>query len=102
MKIILLGLPDWKRPSKVRESMLRFENLLARKSFPLFYNWSAEYWISDSVILDPRSTDEIEMISMGKRAAGSYDSRYLCAGLPSTTMGPLFNTLVTECRSSLL
>jgi hypothetical protein len=96
MQTILLGLPDWKRPSKVRESMLRFENLLAGKSFPLFYNWSSEYWISDSVILDPRSTDEIEMISMGKRAASSYNSRYLCAGLPSTTMGPLFNTLVTS------
>jgi hypothetical protein len=63
MKIILLGLPEWKRPSKVRKSMLRFENLLAGKSFSLFYNWSTEYWISDSVILDPRSTDEIEMIS---------------------------------------
>jgi hypothetical protein len=43
MKIILLGLPEWKRPSKFRESMLRFENLLAGKSFPLFYNWSTEY-----------------------------------------------------------
>jgi hypothetical protein len=94
MKIILLGLPEWNRPSKVRESMLRFENLLARKSFPLFYNWSTEYWISDSVILDPRSTDEIEMISKGKRTASSQDLRYLCAGLPSTTIGPLFNTLL--------
>jgi hypothetical protein len=52
--------------------------------------------ISDSVILDPRSTDEIEMISMGKWAVSSHDSRYLCAGLPSTTMGPLFNTLVSS------
>jgi hypothetical protein len=93
MKIILLGLPEWKRPSKVRESMLRFENLLAGKSFPLFYNWSTEYWISDSVILDPRSTDEIEMISKGKRMSSGEDSRYLCTGLPSTTMGPLLTRL---------
>jgi hypothetical protein len=96
MTIILLGLPERKRPSKVRESMLRFENLLAGESFPLFNNWSTEYWISDSVILDPRSTNEIEMISMGKQTASSHDSRYICAGLPSTTMGPLFNTLVTS------
>ena len=96
MKIILLGLPEWKRPSKVWESIFRFENLLTGKSFPLFYNWSTEYWISDSVILDPRSTDETEMISKGKRTASSQDLRYLCAGLPSITIGPLFNTLVTS------
>lgn len=100
MKIILLGLPEWKRPSKVRESMLRLENFLAGKSFPLFYNWSTEYWISDSVVLDPRSTDEIEMIHMGKRTANSHNSRYLCVGLPSTTMGSLFNTLVSSWNAN--
>ncbi|KAJ5569143.1 hypothetical protein N7450_011629 [Penicillium hetheringtonii] len=100
MKIILLGLPKWKKPSKVKESVLRLENYLARKSFPLFYDWSTESWISDSVVIDPRSTDEIAMIDRGKRTAHSHDAKYICIGLPATTMGPLFNTLVSSWNAS--
>jgi hypothetical protein len=40
------------------------------------------------------------MISLGNRTANSHDSRYICAGLPSTTMGPLFNTLVSSWNAN--
>ena len=99
-KIILLGLKGKRQTSRLRASLLRVENYLLGKTGALCYNWSTEYWILDSVVIDSRPIVETDMTMKAMRTRNSNDMTYIYIGLPATTAGPLFNTLISTCNAS--
>jgi hypothetical protein len=67
---------------------------------PFFNTWSTEFWVSDSVVIDSKSIEEAELILKSLRPGRLDETACVCVGLPVTTFGPLFNTLISKLNAS--
>lgn len=94
-KIILLGYrsqsPIFKFPKFLHpHGQTRWRKFRQRR-----VGWSTEFWISDCVVIDRMSSDKQKLVISALRSKGCSAKVFICIGLPVTTFGPLFNTIVS-------
>ncbi|KAJ5769717.1 uncharacterized protein N7511_001768 [Penicillium nucicola] len=100
LKIILLGSKKEKQTSRLRKGFSRFQRPLMQRSDFSSNRWSTEFWISDSVVVDSRSTEQAISVLRTVLQDSRVEAAYVCVGLPVTIFGPLFNTLVSKWNAS--
>ncbi|KAJ5730167.1 uncharacterized protein N7483_004675 [Penicillium malachiteum] len=69
--------------------------LTLQSSLPFYYCWATEFWVSDSVIVNCRPGEPSLLSCKASQPHTRDGSMMLCVGLPMTSFGPLFNTLVS-------
>jgi hypothetical protein len=94
-KIILLGYrshgPIFKFPRFLHpHGQTRWRKFQQRR-----VGWSTEFWISDCVVIDRMSPEKQKLVISALRSKESSARVFICIGLPVTTFGPLFNTIVS-------
>lgn len=100
LKIILLGAKKENQQENLRGSLIRLRRSLLERVRPVFNSWSTEFWVSDSVVLDSKSTEEAGLVLKAVRPESLDETAYVCVGLPVTIFGPLFNTLISKWNAS--
>ena len=91
--IVLMGHTKRAIGKSVRKLLTRTKILHPSPPLRPSISWSTEFWVSDSVVLDPR-LDEGELTIDGPDVNGPAE--YIHIGLPGTDFGALFNTLITS------
>ncbi|KAK9846983.1 hypothetical protein MYU51_021211 [Penicillium brevicompactum] len=100
-KIILLGAKKENQKESLRSSLIRIRRSLLETVRPVFSSWSTEFWVSDSVVIDSKMTEEAGLVLKAVRAESLDEPAYVCVGLPVTIFGPLFNTLISKWNASV-
>ncbi|KAJ5340404.1 hypothetical protein N7541_009528 [Penicillium brevicompactum] len=100
LKIILLGAKKENQKESLRGSLIRLRRSLLERVRPVFNSWSTEFWVSDSVVIDSKLTEEAGLVLKAVRAESLDEPAYVCVGLPVTIFGPLFNTLISKWSAS--
>jgi hypothetical protein len=100
LKIILANAKKRKQAKSLRASLFHFQHCVLEKAPPYFSSWSTEFWVSDSVVIDSKSTEDAELILKALRPERLDETGYVCVGLPVTIFGPLFNTLISKWNAS--
>ncbi|KAJ5288102.1 hypothetical protein N7478_003788 [Penicillium angulare] len=98
-RIILQGRTKRESGKSLSKLLVRFKDPILPQPLLPPISWSTEFWMSDSVVLDPR-LDEGELIIEGLQLNVSGSEEYLYIGLPGTDFGALFNTLITSWGTS--
>ncbi|CAG8300940.1 unnamed protein product [Penicillium salamii] len=100
LKIILLGAKKENQTESLRGSLIRLRRSLLERVRPVFNSWSTEFWVSDSVVIDSKLTEEAGLVLKAVRPESLDETAYVCVGLPVTIFGPLFNTLISKWNAS--
>lgn len=93
--VILRGRSEKTMSPRMRKFVARLQTPFAPQPLSLLNLWCTEFWISDSVVVDSSPFDEADLIMDGLQLVADSQQKHICIGLPATTFGPLFNTLVT-------
>jgi hypothetical protein len=94
LRVILLG------PQR-HHKLLKLQNFFHRGEDPLRtfhrrqFGWSTEFWVSDCVVIDRMDAEKRELVRSALRSNELTEKVFICVGLPVTTFGPLFNTIVS-------
>lgn len=94
LRVILLGLQR-------HHKLLKLQNFFHREQDPLraFHHrqvgWSTEFWVSDCVVIDRMDVEKRQSVRSALRSNELTERVFICVGLPVTTFGPLFNTIVS-------
>ncbi|CAI7628221.1 unnamed protein product [Penicillium viridicatum] len=100
LKIILISAKKGKQAKGLRAILFCFQHCTLERVPPFFNSWSTEFWVSDSVVIDSKSIEEAELMLKALHPERLDETAYVCAGLPVTIFGPLFNTLISEWNTS--
>ncbi|CAG7970223.1 unnamed protein product [Penicillium salamii] len=100
LKIILFGAKKENQTESLRASLIRLQRFPMERVRPVFNSWSTESWVSDSVVIDSKSTEEAGFVLKAVRPESLDETAYVCVGLPVTIFGPLFNTLISKWNAS--
>ncbi|KAJ5904712.1 uncharacterized protein N7473_001628 [Penicillium subrubescens] len=94
LRVILLGLQRHRK-------ILNFQNFFhccqdpARAFHHRQVGWSTEFWVSDCVVIDRMGAEKRQSVRSALRTNEPTERLFICVGLPVTTFGPLFNTIVS-------
>ncbi|KAJ5900409.1 uncharacterized protein N7473_004479 [Penicillium subrubescens] len=94
-KIILLGYRSHSPIFKFPRFLRPHGRTRWRKFQQCRVGWSTELWISDCVVIDRMSPEKQELVISALRSKECSTRVFVCIGLPVTTFGPLFNTIVS-------
>jgi hypothetical protein len=100
LKIILLDAKKENQTKSLWGSLIHLQRSLLERVSPILNSWSTEFWVSDSVVIDSKSTEEAGLVLKAVRPESLDETTYVCVGLPVTIFGPLFNTLISEWNAS--
>ena len=99
LKIVILSAKKEKQTKFLMASLFRPQHSQVER-VPFFNHWVTEFWVSDSVVIDSTSIKEAELMLKAVCPESLDETAYVCVGLPVTTFGPLFNTLVSKWNAS--